>query len=227
MTDDAKIPAGSVGDNIATAVREIREAKRLPYTELSERLTELGRPIPVLGLRRIEKGERRVDVDDLVALARALGVPPVLLAFPLGRCALTSPLPGKDRPTWLALKWFIGDAAFPAEDAAPYPGPLIGTRDDNQAWATGARPLVFHRDHDRLLDSLRAESGRVPIIQDAVDRAASDAERIEHQRRVNDAQRQVGEVENQLAQHRRHMRELGIKPPLLPESLRYLDREDR
>jgi transcriptional regulator with XRE-family HTH domain len=58
-------------------IKRIREGQRITYVELAERLESVGRTIPVLGLRRIERGERRVDVDDLLALAYALGVPPV------------------------------------------------------------------------------------------------------------------------------------------------------
>lgn len=56
--------------------------KRMPVTELSAQLEVLGRPIPPLGIRRIEAGERRVDVDDLVAFAVALGVSPASLLMP-------------------------------------------------------------------------------------------------------------------------------------------------
>ena len=42
----------------------------------------LGRSIPPLGLRRIEAGERRIDIDDLVALALALEVSPLRLLLP-------------------------------------------------------------------------------------------------------------------------------------------------
>jgi hypothetical protein len=42
----------------------------------------VGHPIPELGLRRIEKGERRVDVDDLLALCLVLGITPVDLLVP-------------------------------------------------------------------------------------------------------------------------------------------------
>lgn len=45
-------------------------------------MTELGRPIPPLGVQRIEAGTRRVDVDDLLAFAAALGVSPVTLLMP-------------------------------------------------------------------------------------------------------------------------------------------------
>lgn len=63
-------------------VRMFREARRLTYAELSRQLGDLGRDIAPLGLRRIEAGERRVDVDDLVALAMALGVSPLALLLP-------------------------------------------------------------------------------------------------------------------------------------------------
>lgn len=39
-------------------------------------MKQLGRPIAPLGLTRIRDLQRRVDVDDFVALARALGVDP-------------------------------------------------------------------------------------------------------------------------------------------------------
>jgi transcriptional regulator with XRE-family HTH domain len=82
VAEDKKTSLGPVGDVLRGNIKRIREAQRLTYVALSERLTELGRPIPVLGLRRIERGERRVDVDDLVALAVALATPPVDLMVP-------------------------------------------------------------------------------------------------------------------------------------------------
>lgn len=47
--------------------------------ELSARLAKLGRPILPSGITKIEQGKRRVDVDDLVALAAALKVTPTRL----------------------------------------------------------------------------------------------------------------------------------------------------
>lgn len=77
MADDQKNPLGPVGHALAANVKNIRESQRLTFVALSERLNDVGRPIAVLGLRRIERGERRVDADDLLALANALGVNPV------------------------------------------------------------------------------------------------------------------------------------------------------
>jgi len=65
----ARIDIGLFGEMLAKNLADLRTSRRMPYTELARRLADLGRPIPVLGLRRIERGERRVDVDDLAAFA--------------------------------------------------------------------------------------------------------------------------------------------------------------
>ena len=73
---------GSAGQVLAANIRRVREDMRLSYAALSRRLAMVGQPIPELGLRRIEKGERRVDVDDLLALCLVLGITPVDLLVP-------------------------------------------------------------------------------------------------------------------------------------------------
>ena len=77
-----KIPLGQTGEHTRKRIADIRGDKRMSYAELSRILGGLGRPIPPLGLRRMEAGERRIDVDDLVALAVALGVSPIGLLMP-------------------------------------------------------------------------------------------------------------------------------------------------
>lgn len=67
-----KIELGVSGINVAANVARFRGD--MSYAELSRRLTTFGRPIAPLGLRHIEAGKRRVDVDDLAALAGALGI---------------------------------------------------------------------------------------------------------------------------------------------------------
>lgn len=64
----------------------VREARGdLSYTELSRRLAALdtyGRAISPVGLRHIETRQRRVDVAELIALARVLEVPAMNLLVP-------------------------------------------------------------------------------------------------------------------------------------------------
>jgi transcriptional regulator with XRE-family HTH domain len=81
-TDDGgglKRPLGPTGEVVRANVTRLRAFRRLGYTELSERLKDLDKRISPLGLRRIENGARRIDVDDLFALAVALGVSPATL----------------------------------------------------------------------------------------------------------------------------------------------------
>lgn len=77
-----KNPPGPTGNTVRENILRYRTRLNLGYADLARRLEALGRPIPVLGLSRIERGERRVDVDDLMALAVALGVAPTSLLLP-------------------------------------------------------------------------------------------------------------------------------------------------
>lgn len=77
-----KSEQGATGTTVAENIQRCRSNQRLGYAEMSRMLDEVGRSIPPLGLRRIESGERRVDVDDLVAIAAVLGVSPTTLMMP-------------------------------------------------------------------------------------------------------------------------------------------------
>ncbi|EHB54786.1 helix-turn-helix domain protein [Mycolicibacterium rhodesiae JS60] len=73
---------GPTADTVAANLTAVREAHNLNYTQVSDRLAAVGWSISAVGIRRIESGERRVDVDDLVALAAALDVSPATLLVP-------------------------------------------------------------------------------------------------------------------------------------------------
>lgn len=100
---------GPTGETVRDNVSRLRRGRDLTYVDMSRELEELGRRIPPLGLRRIENGERRVDVDDLVALARVLWVDPVTMLLPAvmqaGRVVSTS---GGRLPVEYARDWMHG-----------------------------------------------------------------------------------------------------------------------
>jgi 8-oxo-dGTP pyrophosphatase MutT (NUDIX family) len=130
------IPLGPVGGYVIANLTELREARKLTYRELSERLKAIGRVIPPLGLSRIEKGSRRVDADDLVALALALRVNPAALLLPRtgGTEDVVELAPHVRRSMLRAWRWMDGA------------GPLPQSGDDRVAWqeiadfAAHARP---------------------------------------------------------------------------------------
>jgi transcriptional regulator with XRE-family HTH domain len=73
---------GPVGRNLIANVEYLRRKLGLSLNKLSAELDKAGRPIPPLGLARTAKGERRIDVDELVALAAVLDVTPDVLLSP-------------------------------------------------------------------------------------------------------------------------------------------------
>lgn len=111
----------------------------------------MGRGIPPLGLRNIEAGTRRVDVDDLMALAAALGTSPITLLSPDSdsrRTVVEGTATGKQRAEdlWGWLR---------ATD------PLVGSGEDHIGFALRARP-VWAQDTlgEELVERKRAQQER-------------------------------------------------------------------
>lgn len=103
---------GPVSRYVADNLVRLRKARSLSTTRLSAELKEIGHSIPATGITRIEKGERRVDVDDLMALAAALKVSPTAFLLP---------------PTLVGDVEIAPDLTLPAVEA--------------WLWATSRRPL--------------------------------------------------------------------------------------
>jgi len=89
MTDEqrrrgpAATQVEATGQHVRANVSRLRKSRGLTTYQLAQRMAEAGRPIPQSGISRIESGTRRVDVDDLTALAGVLGVSPSALLLPL------------------------------------------------------------------------------------------------------------------------------------------------
>ena len=110
--------------------------------DLSDRLSRLGQPILPSGLTKLDKGERRVDVDDLVALAIALEVSPNMLLLPPEadgqEVELTPNMAATGSEAWA---WACGDA----------PLPQFHSRDHVHRFQGSARP------HDPPVDTKKDE----------------------------------------------------------------------
>jgi transcriptional regulator with XRE-family HTH domain len=73
---------GPTGSRLAENVKMLRERLPLTTEQLAERVTGLGRPVRANTITKIEKGQRRVDIDDAMALAIALEVNLTTLVLP-------------------------------------------------------------------------------------------------------------------------------------------------
>lgn len=163
----SKIPLGPSGQTAAARVRELREAKGLGFNELSRQLEDLGRSIPALGLRRIENLERRVDSDDLVALAVVLGVSPVSFLLP-NRSHGTVEMTGVGEiPADTAWSWVRAEHPLQAEDDPDDPEGVVWAD-----WIERARPSYLIESFETP-ESRRRLADRVQGLPDwIVERAA-------------------------------------------------------
>lgn len=80
----------TTSEQVADNLRRIRQKSGVDLRTLDKRLEKLGHRISSSGLSKIENGERKVAVDELIALAVALGVTPLHLLRPVS---------ASDRPT--------------------------------------------------------------------------------------------------------------------------------
>ncbi|WP_336246804.1 helix-turn-helix transcriptional regulator [Streptomyces cupreus] len=103
-----------MAENLATH----RKRLGLDQRELARRVTdEFGRPMTASIISKIEKGDRRVDVDDLVALAAALGVSPVTLMLPDRDSGEPVLITSERSVPWeQAWRWATGESPLPGSD---------------------------------------------------------------------------------------------------------------
>jgi transcriptional regulator with XRE-family HTH domain len=71
------------GLTFAQRLREAREARGLTQRELAQTVKKLGGSLNQSAITRIERGDRKVTIDEMVALAAALDVAPVHLFLPI------------------------------------------------------------------------------------------------------------------------------------------------
>lgn len=76
------VQRGPTAETVSANVKRLRESQNLGLRALASKLANTGRPLTHTALDKIERGTRRVDVDDLMALAGALGVSPLRLLMP-------------------------------------------------------------------------------------------------------------------------------------------------
>jgi transcriptional regulator with XRE-family HTH domain len=77
-----RVQLGATGEQVRGNVRRLRERLGLSQAQLARQTANTSRPLASTAINEIENGARRVDVDDLLALAVALGVNPNALLMP-------------------------------------------------------------------------------------------------------------------------------------------------
>ncbi|MEV7387210.1 helix-turn-helix transcriptional regulator [Streptomyces sp. NPDC091215] len=110
---------GPTSRQVARNLKRLRKARGMSTTRLSAALRDdAGHAIPATGITRIEKGQRRVDTDDLVAFALVFNVSPLTLLLPATASEAPAPLTDK-RTVTSSTAWYWGVGRRPAVDWEP------------------------------------------------------------------------------------------------------------
>lgn len=135
-TGEARSWEAELGARIGRAVADRRTRMLMTVAALADRTAALGHPIARATISRIESGERpgTVDVAELLVLAAALEIPPVLLLFPGFPDGHDEVLPGLAAGSDAAVRWVCGTDGLPGavddgDDRGLYAtsGPYAGT----------------------------------------------------------------------------------------------------
>jgi transcriptional regulator with XRE-family HTH domain len=171
-----EVDGSAVERRVGVNVRQARRAREMSLEDLSSRLTDVGVPISTHGLNRLERGARKVGVDDLMAIAGCLGMTAIELLAPTVLEAQ------KDRllayGNWYAdisaYQRVIGiqhqDATVTPNSVRAQAGTAIATANAQHARAATVPPGVHH--HVELTDSAPATDSATATVTTAEQLAA-------------------------------------------------------
>lgn len=120
----------ATGETVAANIARVRKSQQMSLQRLEAILTTLEHRISFSALSKIENRARKVDVDDLMAIAVALNVSPGSLLLPFGGPAEEVSITGGHDSVGLIWEW-----AFAQEE-------IIA--DDRRAFQARSLPSWFH-----------------------------------------------------------------------------------
>lgn len=165
----------ATGQTVAANVKRLRTDLGLTTAQLAERLEALGRPILANAITKIEQRQRRVSVDDLMALATALSATPNALLLPADVGERSQPTGVRTTVSSNVLwAWACGDRPLPLS-ADPQPGDW-GEEGRAQRFRSVAAPhstapdafLRYHETVERSATAMMALLQTAPQMADHV-----------------------------------------------------------
>lgn len=198
--------AARLADTIAGEVKRYRRERGVTAQQLVDACNDLGLPMKRTVLTNLENGRRgNVTLAELFVLARALGVPPLLLVFPVGRETTSEVLPELTSDTWRAARWFTGEGPFPG--------------DDPEEFRRASAAVALYREHERI--SSEREAALAASFRDRQRAAVRGIDEIQRRVLINAAERgeeRAGDLEERIVEVRRAMKDKGLVLPDLDVS---------
>ncbi|RJL22043.1 hypothetical protein D5H75_36180 [Bailinhaonella thermotolerans] len=199
--------------------KRTRGGKGISTQALADRCADLGLPLDRSVIAKLEKGLRQtIAVGEVLVLAEALQVPPLLLILPIGNASTVEALPHVEISTTTAYDWFVGlEPGHRREEVAPE-----SMRSDT--WHASSKVArLMHEHQQQLTERERALAG-ASHQRRLAEHAAADRER---RARLDAAEALAGSatlIEQGITRIRREMDLLGLNAlPPLPPTLDHLD----
>jgi transcriptional regulator with XRE-family HTH domain len=158
-----RTPTG-VSRVVGRQVKTVREQLLLSQADLAQRLRDLDVRIDQATIARLETGSRRISVDEVLALAVALGVNPLFLFAASFTRETVQVTPTITAGPQLMLHWFRGEGPLPGTDEECY-FELIPEDERLRQRRYGVQHLqqcmrdymdaATARDHDAMVDAIR------------------------------------------------------------------------
>lgn len=175
----------TVGDGIGARVADVRTRKGWSQRQLAERLEALRHGLDRSALGRIETGDRKASLDDLMAVAAALDVSPTVLLLPASDEEPVAIAPALEVTAGRARTWIRGQDPLPDQDPVFFRMTL-----DGDQWTPVRRQQV------------RALAGLMDAYEAAWDREDAKAARLAISAMEHELEQQRAEV-NRLARQRK------------------------
>lgn len=189
----------------AGALSQRRRALGLTASELSRRTRNIGYPISRGAIAKMESNSRsgKIDVMELLVLAAALDIPPVLLLFPEypdGRYMAL--LPNVVVQGHQAVDWIAGVAAFPSARSESGEYTNEGVAESNE----GIRLVAATRSLDRALGDQMGVMARL-----AEARSGSEAAEVEvNEQMLRLTEARIKRLRSEIDQARKNL--WGVQP---------------
>ncbi|MGV9318268.1 helix-turn-helix domain-containing protein [Streptomyces sp. NPDC003660] len=204
--------AAGFTSRVARAIREARKAAGLTMGQVAQGCAGRGiAEITEHSLKNLELGRKsNLSIADFVVLADVIGVPPVMLLFPLGASPEVEVLPGRNTSTWDALTWFTGETLLgePAVEGAAR-DVLDRFRQHGDLVAAATTSYTLARERRRAASTTLDRPRRATLLQ-----------------RAEGYEEHAFEDAQELRVYRERMRQRGLTPPALPDELAFVDQPD-
>ncbi len=172
-TNESRAPLAS--SVLARRVKEVRGRRSQEW--LAQTVTALGHPMHQTAIAKIEAGDRKVTVDEMLLLAVALEIPPSLLLLPVESDDDMAVTPTMNVYPWRVWEWLLGEQPLPGRDTPTWydrakPVHLYADVREAQKSAEKARLDVkaaeFERDRPAIREARRRYVRSLSALQDAL-----------------------------------------------------------